>query len=204
MAEKLRDVVAEIRAKGTTTHERSALYVAKAIRITNSAFIRAMRDNALGLESCLRLAHHFGLAPTRVLTAADKDEDDRLLRALYGEPDAPLSADDRALVALDAGVKAALVSALTQIKKVSVNTSVTASEESLSRAAASSHVPQERDRSSRTGGHDPDVASPAQSRRVGTHVAQRIAESTRARAPKIQRPDSSSASGHSHHRKRDR
>ncbi len=84
--------------------------IGEAAGISESALIRAVKnDRVLGTDKLLALAEAIGASPTTVLRACGKHETAELLERLYGTPPVPLSAVDRALVALPAARKRALL-----------------------------------------------------------------------------------------------
>ena len=66
-----------------------------------SAMLRGAKTGRLNTDSLLRIAEAGGEDPTALLVAAGKGDAARRIQRLYGKPTAPLSADERQLLALD-------------------------------------------------------------------------------------------------------
>jgi hypothetical protein len=86
----------------------SATALAEAAGLTVSAMLRCAKGHnrlTLGAESCLSIAEVSGENPSALLRAAGKGEVADRIERLYGPPRPPLSADERALLALDEETK---------------------------------------------------------------------------------------------------
>jgi len=84
--------------------------IADASGLSLSALLRGMKhENVLGTDALVALAAVLGQRPDVVLRAAGKRATATRLVAAYGRPTAPLTAIDRALVALPPAQKRAIL-----------------------------------------------------------------------------------------------
>lgn len=87
--------------------------IAAATGISLSAIVRATkRDGVLGTMALLQLSEAIGESPSKVLRAGGKADVADILRRLYPGETQPLSALDRALVALPVAKKRAVLELL--------------------------------------------------------------------------------------------
>ena len=67
--------------------------------VTFSGFLRGVKQGTLSTDNCLRLAEVLGEPPAEVLRAANKADVAAQVDRLFGPTAAPLSEDDRTLLA---------------------------------------------------------------------------------------------------------
>jgi hypothetical protein len=94
----------------------NATQLAKLVGVSLSAMLRGAKNQQLSADVLLAIAEYGALEPGAILHAADKGDTARRLVRLYGKPQAPLTADDRALLALDAESKRQLLRIVTTIR----------------------------------------------------------------------------------------
>lgn len=92
--------------------------VAELIGMSASAFSRGTHNEAtLSVDNLLKLAEGTGESPTEVLRLAGKGELADRIERLYGPPRAPLSAQARALLALDPTVQRQLLQLVATLQR---------------------------------------------------------------------------------------
>lgn len=82
--------------------------IADAMDMSLSALIRGAKSASMSTDACLRLSEVIGVDPSLVLSLVGKADTAKRIERLYGKPRGPLTADDRALLALHPAAKAHL------------------------------------------------------------------------------------------------